>query len=231
MARDPVLQPFLDVFGGLGAIPGEYKIRISEDAVPQVIPPRKIPIAKQEAVKQELDRMQSLQVVTPVTDPTDWVNSMVVVDKPSGKVRICVDPPHLNEVLKRSHCPLPTFDDISSRLHGAKVFSVLDAKTGFWHVLLDEESSFMTTFNTPYGRYRWLRMPFGIASAPEEWQRRMHEIIEGLRGVEVIADDFLIIGFGETQQDAIKDHDANLTKFLQRAREKGLKLNPEKTKL
>ena len=220
----------MDVFGGLGAIPGEYKIRISADAVPQVIPPRKIPIAKQEAVKKELDRMQSMQVITPVTDPTDWVNSMAVVDKPSQKGRICVDPLHLYEVIKRSHYPLPTFDDISSRLHGAKVFSVSDAKTGFWRVLLDEESSFMTTFNTPYGRYRWLRMPFRIASAQEEWQRRMHEI-KGLRGVEVIADDFLVIGFGETQKDAIKDHDANLTKFLQRAREKELKLDREKTKL
>ena len=59
----------------------------------------------------------------------------------------------------------------------------------------------------------------------------MHEIIEGLRGVEVIADDFLIIQYGDTQEDAIRDHDANLTKFLQRTREKGQKLNPEKTKL
>ena len=228
---DPVLQPFLDVFSGIGAIPGEYTIRIDNDAVPQVIPPRRIPFALQDAVKSKLDRMQAIGVVAPVTEPTDWVNSMVVVRKQANKVRICIDRPHLNAFIKRSHYPLPTFDDIAARLHNAKVFSVLDAKTGFWHVRLEEKSSLLTTFNTPYGRYRWLRMPFGIASAPEEWQRRKHKIIKGLSGVEVIADDFLIIGSGNTQSEAIKNHDSNLTAFLQRAREKGLTLNPDKMKL
>eukprot|EP00118_Oscarella_pearsei_P024300 m.303618 g.303618 ORF g.303618 m.303618 type:complete len:89 (+) comp40836_c0_seq2:1951-2217(+) len=74
-------------------------------------------------------------------------------------------------------------------------------------------------------------MPFGIASAPEEWQRRMHEIIEGLQGIEVIADDFLIIGSGPTQEAAVQNHDKNLAAFLERARQRGLKLNPEKNTL
>ena len=64
-------------------------------------------------------------------------------------------------------------------------------------------------------------MPFGISSAPEEWQRRMHEIREGLPGIEVIADDFLVIGAGETMAEAQRNHDENLKKFLQRAKEKG----------
>ena len=74
-------------------------------------------------------------------------------------------------------------------------------------------------------------MPFGINSAPEVWQRRMNEVIEGLPGVEVIADDFLVCGFGETHEAAIKNHDENLCLLLQRARERGLKLNKEKIKL
>ena len=89
----------------------------------------------------------------------------------------------------------------------------------------------MTTFNTPFGRYRWLRMPFGINSAPEVWQQRMNEIIEGLPGTEVIADDFLVAGFGDTVEEATKNHDENLRKLLQRARERGLKMNLEKIKL
>ena len=74
----------------------------------------------------------------------------------------------------------------------------VDAKDSFHQILLDDASSYLTTFNTPFGRYRWARMPFGISSAPEVWQRRMHEFVEHLEGVEVIADDFLIAGFGET---------------------------------
>ena len=72
---------------------------------------------------------------------------------------------------------MPTIEDIATRLHGAKVFSILDAKNGFWHVKLDEESSHLTTFHTPFGHYHWCRMPFGISSAPEVFQRRMHELI------------------------------------------------------
>ena len=73
--------------------------------------------------------------------------------------------------------------------------------------------------NTPFGRYRWLRMPFGINSAPEVWQQRMHELVERLTGVEIIADDFLVCGFGDTNEAAIANHDQNLKAFLRRARE------------
>lgn len=84
-----------------------------------------------------------------------------------------------------------TIGDILLDLSRAKVFTVCDVKNGFWHVTLDEESSYMTTFSTPYGRYRWLRMPMGISLAPEVFQRKA---LEGLQGIYVIADDILITG-------------------------------------
>ena len=92
-----------------------------------------------------------------------------------------LDPKDLNRALQRENYPMPTIEEVASRLHGAKVFPLLDVSNGFWHVVLDAESSFCTTFNTPFGRYRWKRMPFGIRSAPEVFQRKMHELIEGLR--------------------------------------------------
>ena len=93
---------------------------------------------------------------------------------------------------------------------------------------LDEESSMLTTFNTPFGRYRWKRIPFGINSAPEVWQRRMREHIEGLKGVEVIADDFVIVGYGNTPAEWQSDHDQNVCAFLNHCRERNLKLNEKK---
>lgn len=108
---------------------------------------------------------------------------------------------------------------------------MLDAKCGFWQVKLDEKHSYLTTMNTSSGRYRWLRMPFGINSAPEVWQQRMYELVEGLAGVEVIADDFLVCGFGDTPEAALANHDQNLKAFLVRARERNLTLNNEKLKL
>ena len=93
---------------------------------------------------------------------------------------------------------------------------------------LDEESSMLTTFNTPFGRYCWKRIPFGINSAPEVWQRRMREHIEGLKGVEVIADDFVIVGYGNIPAEWQSDHDQNVHAFLNRCRERNLKLNEKK---
>ena len=121
--------------------------------------------------------------------------------------------------------------DVATRLHRAKIFTKLDVKNGFWHIELNQESSYLTTFNTPFGRYRWKRMPFGLCSAPEVFQRRMHELIEGMPNVEVIADDFVVVGYGETQQDAIRNHDDHLVAFLQLCKNRGLKLNREKIRL
>ena len=155
-----------------------------------------------------------------MNQPTDWVSSMLVVSKPSteadgeSKIRICLDPRDLNVAIKRKHFPMPTIEEIATRLNGAKVFSVFDASNGFWQVELDEDSSLLTTFNTPFGHYRWKRMPFGIKSAPEVWQRKMREHIEGLKGVKVIADDFVIVGYGDTPTEWQADHDRNVRAFL-----------------
>ena len=74
-------------------------------------------------------------------------------------------------------------------------------------------------------------MPFGICSAPEVFQHRMHQLIEGLHGVEVVANDFVEVGFGDTEEKASVDHDQNVDAFLQQCEERGLKLNPEKVQL
>ena len=142
-----------------------------------------------------------------------------------------LDPKDLNRAVQREHYPLPTIEDVATRLHGAKVFTKLDARNGFWHVALDDESSYLTTFHTPFGRYRWRRLPFGISSAPEVFQRRMHQLIEGLSGIEIVADDFIVIGCGNTVEEANSDHDRALISFLERCKEQGVKLNTEKLNL
>ncbi len=154
---------------------------------------------------------------------------MLAVVKPN-KLRICIDPRDLNRAICREHYQLPTVEEVTTRLAGAKKFTVCDAKDGFHQIQLDEESSYLTTFNTPFGRYRWTRLPFGISSAPEVWQRRMHEFVEGLEGVEVIADDFLIVGFGNTDDEANASLERNERAFFQKCREWNLKLNKSKLK-
>ena len=117
---------------------------------------------------------------------------------------------------------MKTIDDITHKLAGATVFSTLDANCGFWQIPLDEESSKLLTFNTIYGRYRFLRLPFGINSASELFQRIMSEIFQDIHGVEVLVDDILIYAPNK------EEHDKILEKVLERCRERNVKLNKDK---
>ena len=109
------------------------------------------------------------KIITPISTPTDWVSSMVVVEKKDGSLRICLDSKDLNASIKRSHYQIPVLDEVTSQLNGAKIFSTFDAKNGYWQVPLSESASELTTFNTPFGRYKWLRLPFGLNIASEEF--------------------------------------------------------------
>ena len=158
-------------------------------------------------------------------------SSVVVETKKDGSLRVCIDPRPLNKALKRCHYPMPVADDILPDIARAKVFSVLDLKSGFWHVRLDEYSSMLTTMGTPgFGRFHWKRLPFGIAPAPEVFQQRLDEPLMGLDGVKVIVDDILVYGEGDSVEEAEADHDQHLHAILQRANEKGLNFNPMKFK-
>ena len=175
---EQVVKNFPTVFGsGIGKLNGEYHIKLAAQVTPVQHAPRRVPVAIRDHLKRTLDEMVRADIIVPVTEPTQWISSMVVVPKKNGTLRICLDPKNLNAAIQREHYPLPTIEDIATRLYGAKVFTVFDVKSGFWHVQLDEPSSYLTTFHTPFGRYRWKRMPFGINSAPEIFQRRMHELI------------------------------------------------------
>ena len=167
-----------------------------------------MPVALKADLKKKLEELVAAKMITRVDEPTDWISSTVAVRR-NNKLRICLDPKNLNTAIRRPKYPIPNIEDILPKLAKAKVFSILDAKNGFWQIELDDPSSYLTCFWTPFGRYRWLRMPFGISSAPKEYQRRQHEVIEGLNGVECIADDLLVYGSGDNYEEAVKDHDEN----------------------
>ena len=129
--QDPLLRDYTDVFEGLGCLVGNYRIEIDPTVKPVVHPPRRVPCALREDVKDELTRMVGDGIIAPVTEPTRLVSSMIAVRKKNNKLRICLDHRDLNKAIQRSHYPLPTLEDVATRLNKAKVFSVLDAKSGF----------------------------------------------------------------------------------------------------
>ena len=136
--------------------------------------------------------MVSLGVIEKVDQPTDWVNSIVIIEKHNGDLHICIDPKDLNHAIKREFAQMPTAEEIMSTMSGTKFFSKMDASAGYWQIKLDEDSANLLAFNTPFGRYRFMRMAFGIHSASEVFSKRISEIIEGLDGVAHIQDDIII---------------------------------------
>ena len=223
-AQNNLLKEYPQVSENSGTLPGEYQIKLKEGAKGVIHAPRRPPLALKEKIVNKLKQMEDEGHITKVTTPTEWVNSMTVVAK-EDKVRICLDPQDLNKQIKREHYPMKTIEQIVSEIPKAKVFTTLDAKSGFLQIKLTQESSFLTTFNTPIGRYRWLRLPFGISCAPEVFQRIMDEMLEGITGAFAVIDDILVAG------ETVEQHDQILKQVLQRACEYNLKLNFDKVKV
>ena len=181
-----------------------------------------------EAFKKEIDKMLQAEVLKPVTEATPWINSFVLVelkDKSGNlKLRICLDPTNLNKAIIREPYHFKTLKDKAHVIAGACTMTVLDCHKVYWHQQLDEQSSFLTTFNTEFGRYRYTVMPFGARVAGDVFQYRMDECFGHIPNIIVIADDIMIAG----KEPDHKDHYQALTSLLETARHCNMKLNYEK---
>ena len=230
LTKEKILKEYKEVFEGLGHIGNASSFVVDQSHPPTQHAPRRIAVALKKEVKEKIDELEKKGIIKKETEPTEWISSMVVVAKP-GKIRICLDPKDLNKALLRPKYQLPTLEEILPNLNKAKLFSTLDLKDGYYQIGLDEESSKTTTFWTPFGRYRYLRMPFGINIAPEEFECRLHEVLDDVEGVEIIRDDLLVVGYGDTLAEAEINHDESLKRLLDRAREANIKLNSKKMNL
>lgn len=218
---DNIIEKFTDVFEGIGNITQPYHINLKPNTKPVVQPIRKVPFALQDKLKEHLNNLEKNKIIKKVEGSSAWVNALVIIRKPDNSLRICLDPKPLNEAIIQNTFKIPTIDEIAVKLNNSKVFTTLDATSGFWNIPLDEESSNLCTFGTPFGRYKFLRMPYGIKIASEVFQQKFKEIFN-LEGVEIYIDDILI--HGKTQEE----HDERLEKVFQIARKYNIKFNKKK---
>ena len=151
---------------------------------------------------------------------------MVVVPKPNGGIRLYIDLQKLNKYIRRPYHPSKSpAEAISNITSSSKFFSTLDATKRYWQVPLEKESQDFTTFITPFGRFKFLRAPMGLASSQDEYCARDDEALQGIEQVEKVVDDILIQG--ETAQE----HLNTVVAVLNRCREHGITLNPKKVQL
>ena len=215
ITADELIKQYSDVLSRpLGTLPREVHLEVDNSVKPIITPTRRVPTALKDELKEELNRYVEQGILTPLEEPALWVSSSAVATKKSGAQRVCIDPRPLNEALKRETYQIPILDEILPELSQAKVFSTVDLRSGYWHCVLDHESSLLTTFSTPFGRYRWCRLPFGLSVSSEIFQKRVNQALEGLSGVLDIADDILVYGVGNNEQEATADHNRNLEALL-----------------
>ena len=223
-AKARILNEYAYVFDGIGCFEGEYHITLDSTVPPVVYSPRRVPVALREPFKYERDTLIKQGIMVKVDRPTDWVNSCVCVTKPNGKLRLFLDPKDLNKAIQRPHHYTPTLGDVLPKLNGAQFFTLLEARSGYWNIKLDEESSYHTTFNSPYGRHRFTRLPFGLNFAQDVFQNKVDETFSDIHGVTGISDDIIVAGY---KSDG-SDRDVSLTAVLVRARATGLCFNDKK---
>ena len=175
-------------FDTVGKFTEPTKIRLKEDAEPHVDRPRKCNINLKPKIEAELKQMEDTCIIRKVREHTDWCSIIVYSTKSVGSLRICLDPKRLNESIKRGSHKMPTLEGINPAFVGAKHFGKLDAKARYWRVQLEEQSQLLVIFRTPFGRYCYQRLPFGLCVSQDIFQQRMDEILESLEGCVGIAD-------------------------------------------
>ena len=228
-----LLADFEDVFDEedkpLQAMAGSpMHIELEANAEPvKHIHPRPVPFAMRDEVKNLLDDLVAKGVLAKVEEPTDWIHPMTVVRKPSGKLRLCVDLRGLNKFVKRPHHPIKSPKEAVAEVPpNAHWFSTFDASSGYFQVPLDESSQLLTTFITPWGRYKHLRATMGLSSAGDEYNARGDEALTGITNCTKLVDDVLLF---DTDKD-LGNHEKRVRQFLERCRSAGITLNPNKVK-
>jgi hypothetical protein len=224
-----VLSQYEDVFvgpdGKLGHTTVVKHTIDTGDARPVKLPPRRLPLAQRDVVKQEVDKMLNDGIIEPSSSP--WASPVVLVKKKDNSVRFCIDFRRVNAMTRKDAYPLPRIQDSLDALSGAEWFSTIDLASSFWQVGMDEKDQEKTAFTTPGGLYSFKVMPFGLVNAPATCERLMELVLCGLQWERclVYLDDVMV--FGKTCDEALE----NFTMVLDRLRNANLILKPKKCDL
>lgn len=193
------------------------------DHVPIMLKRRRQAQMENEIVEENVRKMLKAGVIEEGSGA--WGFPVVLVKKKDGEIRFCIDYRQLNAVTKRDVYPLPRIDETLEAIGGARLFSTLDLRSGYWQVEMAEGDKDKTAFVTQSGLYRFTRMPFGLMNAPSTFQRMMNCVLRGLTWLTclVYLDDIIVYSKGSVEQ-----HVVQLAMVLERLRSAGLGLKPKK---
>ncbi|KAJ8018643.1 hypothetical protein HOLleu_43268 [Holothuria leucospilota] len=221
--KEDITTKFPGCFSGIGKLQGyKAKLNIDPEVTPVAQKVRRIPFSLRVKLERKLLELEERDIIEKVLGPTPWVSPVVIVPKPSGDIRLCVDMRLANQAIIRERYPIPTIEEILQNMNDSAIYSKLDLNMGFHQIELAEESRSITTFVTHTGLYRYKRLMFGISSAPELYQHIIQQVVAGCEGTHNISDDIIVHGKDLTE------HNERLEKVLKRIQEAGLTLNEQK---
>lgn len=200
----------------------KISLHIDPNVKPIAQPYCRVPFNLKKKVDEKISELLERDIIEPVEGPAPWVNPVVIVPKSRGEIRLCIDMRQANQAITRRRYPIPTVDELLHTLNGSTVFSKLDLKWGYHQLELDNKSREITTFVIPGGLYRYKRLLFGVNTASEQYQHEIATILAGIEGAENISDDIIVHG------PDTETHDRRLLQTLERLRQCGLTLNPDK---
>ena len=220
-----ICEEYPEVFSEkLGLLKGyEHHIMLKPNANPVTSKVRALPLAIKDEVKVELEKLIKAGIIEEV-EGNEWLAPIVVARKANKSLRLCVDLRALNKCVIVDKYPLPNITDMLTLLDGATVFSSIDLMTAYHQIKLSEQSKNLTAFITPFGTYRYVRLPFGLISAAAVFQRALEKVLAGIKSIKIYQDDILV--FGKDKED----HDVTLHKVLTRLKASNLTVKAEKCK-
>ena len=222
--KTTILDGYKELFSGIGKLEGEINITLKPNVVPYVASVYRVAHPLQEPLKQELDKLIKQGIIVPLGKytPSECLNSFVCIKKPNGKIRLSLDLTQLNIFIVHLHHDSKLVEGLLPKLVGAKVFSIVDACSSFFMMLLNKSSSYFTTFATIYGRFRYVHVPMGANLSSDCFQYKMDEVFGPIKQCCGIADDLIVFDYSEEDHNRVLLVVSDITKCVR------LHFNPDK---
>ncbi len=203
----------------------ELELHIDRNVKPIQMKPRNIPFHYREKVDNIIKEKLDADIIEEVVnEPTSWLLELVIVPKPNGDIRVCLDTRPVNKAILREKYQMPNPEEIIQLVNGWKYFTIIDLNSAFEHIVLHQNSRYIATFRTHNGIYRYKRLFFGISSAPEIFHSTIKKLLQHIKNQTNASDD-IIMG-GATPEE----HDLAVNQVLSCLRDNGLTANATKCK-